>query len=147
MRSTKQQGKKKRRAHADPEQSLRTDALRAARDLPRRHRTLFDADRKRFRQLIQQAQGRVFRLRPGPKADARIAQAAREKDRGAEFRELFARYIDGYASMSQFTRTLAEDAFRRKVNEHLRHSRYHVARGKEPAQQFRPTIRPGNSGT
>lgn len=114
----------KRGLHTDPDTAIYADALRAARELMRRHRELYNTDRHRFRALVKKAQGRVFRLRPGPKADARIAQAAWELARGANLKDLFPKYIDGFTSMSEFTRALAQEGFRKKVNSYMqRHPR------------------------
>jgi hypothetical protein len=124
-----------RRPRLDPEKSLFDDATKKARELKRRHRALYDRDPIRFRALVKKANGRVFRLRPGPKADARIAQAARERASGCSWLELYSRFIDGHATMPEFTRALAEDSFRRKVNQKLRpryrsRSRKRTGRGK-----------------
>jgi hypothetical protein len=96
--------------------ALSHDALDSARKLKRDHRPVYDADPKKFRKVIARAQARVFRLKPGPKADPRIAQAASERRRGAGWKELCEKFIEHYREMSEFTRDLAETGFRRKVN-------------------------------
>jgi hypothetical protein len=110
------------RRRRDPGRALYRDALRAARLLKRVHRAFYDADPKAFRQSVHQAQGRIFRLKPGPKAkrDPRIALAARKRGSGAPWPDLYARFIDAYHGMTEFTRSLAEDGFRKKVNNYLR---------------------------
>lgn len=123
MRTTKQPGRTRGQRHTDRDKSLYNDALDAARQLRRKHRAVYDADRRHFRDVIKKAVVYVCRLRPGPKADPRIKLAAREKHRGAKWSDLFSKYVTGHGSMPEFTRVLAEDGFRRKVNEQLRHSR------------------------
>ncbi|HSW48687.1 MAG TPA: hypothetical protein VLH09_00865, partial [Bryobacteraceae bacterium] len=44
--------------------ALFQDAVSAARELRRKHRTFYDADLKTFRTTVRKAHGRVFRLRP-----------------------------------------------------------------------------------
>ncbi len=89
---------------SNPRKSLREAALAAARKLKREHRTCYDADPKAFRALVKKAHARVFRLRPGPKPNARIAQAARERGRGVRMEDLYLRYIDHYDRMTDYTR-------------------------------------------
>jgi len=106
-----------------PARALFTDALRAARELKRQHRAYYDADLKEFRTIVRKAHGRVFRLKPGPKPDARIALAARERAAGAAWQSLYPKHIDHYSQMPEFTRALAEEGFRRKVNRYLQRHR------------------------
>ena len=110
------------RRRRDPARALYRDALQEARLLKRVHRAYYDADPKAFRQTVQQAQSRIFRLKPGPKAkrDPRIPQAARKRGSGTPWPDLYARFIDAYHGMTEFTRSLAEDGFRKKVNNYLR---------------------------
>lgn len=109
MQRAKQTRRKMRQPRLDPDTALAQDAAKVLRQLRRKHRRLFDADRRHFRDVIKRAVGRLCRLRPGPKADLRIARAARELARGANVKDLFRTYIDGYASMCDFTRSLAEE--------------------------------------
>jgi hypothetical protein len=109
---------------ANSDQALYDDAADQARRLKRKYRAIYNADPHRFRTQVRKAHARVFRLKPGPKADARIARAARDVARGADLKDLFRTYIDGHNSMTEFTRTLAEEGFRKKVNRYLqRHPR------------------------
>jgi hypothetical protein len=124
MRASEHPGRKKNRPHVDPDKALYSDALEAARQLKRKHRAIYNRDPHRFRALVKKATGHVLRLRPGPKVNTRIAQAARARASGCAWTELYARYIDGYTTMPEFTRSLAEDSLRRRVNGKLRHSRY-----------------------
>jgi hypothetical protein len=107
-----------------PAKALFNDAATAARQLKRKHHAAYDADLKTFRATVQKAHSRVFRLRPGPKPDARIAGAARERAAKASWESLYKKYIDHHSEMTEFTRILAEEGFRRKLNGYLqRHSR------------------------
>lgn len=65
----------------------------------------------------------VFRLKPGPKPDARIAAAARERAAGATWESLYPKYNDHYSEMPEFTRVLAEEGFRRKRSGYLQRHR------------------------
>ena len=98
-------------------------AMDAARCLKREHRAEYERDPKAFRETVRKAHARVFRLKPGPRSDARIAQAARERARGVQWERLYPRFIDHYVGMPDFTRTLAQDGFRVKVNAYLRKHR------------------------
>lgn len=109
----------KRERKQNPKKALLEDALEAARVLKRKHRAYYATDPKVFRALVTKAHARVFRLRPGPKADARIAQAARERAQGAEWQALYPKCIDHYTVMPEFTRDLAESGFQRKVSAYL----------------------------
>jgi hypothetical protein len=62
-------------------------------------------------------------VRVGWRIAALIGRAARERARGMEWEELYPRYIDGYAALNLHTRTMAEDGFRRKVNNYLQRQR------------------------
>ncbi|HXN50001.1 MAG TPA: hypothetical protein VN893_25340 [Bryobacteraceae bacterium] len=103
----------------DPAKALSRDALEVARKLRRKHRAYYDADTKGFRALVKKAHSQVFRLKPGPKPNARIAQAACERGRGVRMEDLYLRYIDHYECMTEHTRSLAEEGLRRKVNHYL----------------------------
>ncbi len=103
----------------DPAGRLFDDALEAARRLKREHRAYYIANRKAFRATISKAHSRVFRLKPGPKQDTRIAAGARSRAHGATWEQLYAQHIDHYAGMPEFTRDLAEAGFKRKVNAYL----------------------------
>jgi hypothetical protein len=103
----------------DPKKALLQDALAAARKLKREHRAYHEADAKGFRKLVAKAHARVFRLKPGPKADRRIAEASRERASGAKWQALYLKHIDHYSSMPDFTRDLSESGFQRKVNAYL----------------------------
>jgi hypothetical protein len=104
--------------------ALFEDALASARSLKRNHHAYYASDRKGFRAIVKKAHARVFRLKPGPKADARMAKAARERADGGKWPELYPRHIEHYATMPEFTRELAEAGFRRKVDAHLRRHPY-----------------------
>jgi hypothetical protein len=92
----------------------------AARRLRREHRAEYDRDPRAFRETVRKAHARIFRLKPGPHGDPRIAEAARERARGMAWEPLYPRFIDHYAGMPEFTRDLAEGGFKRKVNGYLR---------------------------
>lgn len=120
-------GERSRKAKPDQDPTraaLYRDALASARTLKRKHRVYYAADQKGFRAVVKKAQARVFRLKPGPVADARIAGAARHRASGANWPELYPRHIEHYATMPEFTRDLAEAGFRRKVNAYLQHHPY-----------------------
>jgi len=103
--------------------ALFQEALEAARSLKRKYRGLYFSDQRAFRALIRKAHAKVFRLKPGPKPDCRIAKAARDRAAGCKWPSLY-RYIPHYDSMPEFTRDLAEAGFRRKVTDYLRHHPY-----------------------
>jgi hypothetical protein len=108
----------------DPAKALYNDAVEAARSLKKKHRSYYTADPLGFRAYVRQAHNCVFRLKPGPKADARIVQAAQLRAHGAAWKDLYPECIDGYGTMSEYTRSLAEEGFRKKVNTYLqRHPR------------------------
>lgn len=111
----------KAKPQKDRAKALYDDATEDARRLKRKHRAYFQRDPKSFRATVKKAHGRIYRLKPGPRTDPRIEAAARDRVRGAQWPELYAAYIDNYAKMSEFTRTLAEDGFRKKVNSYLQH--------------------------
>ena len=98
------------------------DALAAARRLKRQHAEFHRTDPKAFRDTVRKACNRVLRIKPGPKParDPRLGAAARERGRGGSWPELYVLYIDHHKQMTEFTRGLAEDSFRRKVNQYLR---------------------------
>jgi len=109
----------------DLRRALSRAAMALARQLTREFRTLYEADPKAFRSVAQQAQARVFRLKPGPKADPKIAQAAHERVGGAAWQTLYPKYIDYYTdTKSESTREYAEPGFPRKVNAHLQRHRH-----------------------
>jgi hypothetical protein len=104
----------------DPKKALLRDALAAARKLKCEHRAHYEADPKAFRAVVAKANARVFRLKPGPKPDARIAQAAWERRRGVQWSALYLRYLPYHAAMNEFVRDSAETGFKHKVNAFLR---------------------------
>ena len=106
-----------------PEKELFDHAAKAARELKRAHRAYYDTDLRGFRATVKKAHSRVFRLKPGPKPDARIAAAARERAQGASWESLYPKYIDFYWQMPESTRALAEEGFRKKVNTYLQRHR------------------------
>ena len=114
-------GSGKARPQKDRAKALYDDATEDARRLKRKHRAYFQRDPKGFRATVKKAQGRVYRLKPGPRTDPRIETAARDRVRGSQWPALYAAHIDNYAKMSEFTRALAGDGFRRKVNSYLQH--------------------------
>ena len=115
----KRSGSKETPGAGDPIQSLYNDALNCARELRRRHRALCERDLDAVRKTIRKAHARVFRRKPGPKADPRIGAAARERARGTTWDVLYSKYIPNYAPMQEYTRDYAESGFRRKVNSYL----------------------------
>src|SRR4051794_17830695 len=98
-----------------PTAALFGAAMDSARRLKREHRAKYERDPRAFRETVKKAHARVFRLKPGPHGDPRIAVAARERARAVAWEALYTRFIDHYAGMPDFTRDLAEDGFRRKV--------------------------------
>ena len=114
----------KRGRKRDLRKALSRAAVAFARQLKREFRTLHEADPKAFRAVVQKAQARIFRLKPGPKQDERIAQAGRERLGGAAWQTLYPKYIEFYAEMkSESTREYAESGFQKKVNGHLQRHR------------------------
>jgi hypothetical protein len=103
----------------DPATALFNDAVDQARLLKRKHRAFFESDHEGFRAGIRKAHSRVLRLKPGPKADPQIAVAARERALGANWEDLYPRFIPHHSQMLDFTRGLAEAGFQRKVNTYL----------------------------
>ena len=99
--------------------ALIKDAANAARRLKRDHRSYYERDPKAFREAVRKAHSRVFRLKPGPHGDPRIATAARERVRGVEWEQLYLKYIDFHGSMNEYICALAEAGFQRKVNAYL----------------------------
>ena len=95
-------------------------AMDAARRLKREHRAEYERDPKAFRETVRKANARIFRLKPGPHSDPRIAVAARERAQRRAWEPLYTKFIDHYSTMSDFTRALAESGFQRKVNAYLR---------------------------
>jgi hypothetical protein len=121
-------GRRKRFRHrvapSDPGQAVYTDAVEAARLLKRTHCAYYRANREDFRRQVRKAHADVFRLKPGPKEDVRIARAARERARGARWEDLTARYLELPATVSELTLAAAEEGLRRKVNRYMqRHPR------------------------
>ena len=104
------------------DRALYDDAFQQAGHLRQKHRARYVADPRQFRKIVRQAQSLVFRQKPGPKEDRRMAdligRAARERARGVEWEALYTRYIEGYDNLNPHTRTMAEDGFRRKVNKY-----------------------------
>jgi hypothetical protein len=132
---------KKKPGDTDPAQALYDDAREAARSLKRNHSTLCERDLDGFRAIIRKAHSRVFRRKPGPKADPRVGTAARERARGAVWEELYTKHIDHYGQMPEYTRAYAESGFRRKVNGYLqRHPLLHRK------LRQRSTTKTGDSG-
>ena len=86
---------------------------------PETHRAEYESDPKGFRQAVMKAHARIFRLKPGPQGDPRIAVAARERAQGSTWEPLYTKYIDHYVGMPEFTRDLAESGLRKKVNTYL----------------------------
>ena len=119
------------------EDAVYRDALKSARQLKREHRAYYDRDPKAFRALVKTAHNRVFRIKPGPKPkkDPRTAQAARKRAGGTPWRELYPVFIEGYQSMTEFTRSYAEEGFKAKVNEYRRkHPLRKFTTGNSPKQ-------------
>jgi hypothetical protein len=118
-------GKAKHKAgteRGDPDRALYQASLAAARRLKYEHRAYYREAPKTFRDTVRKAHSQIFRIKPGPKRkrDPRIAQAARKRARGISWGELCPHFIDGYWEMTEYTRSLAEDGFRGKVNDYLR---------------------------
>jgi hypothetical protein len=109
-------------AGGTPQRVLYSAALAEARRLKREHRAYYRADTEGFRTTVRKAHSRIFRMKPGPKPkrDPRIVQAARKRAGGASWPDLFPQFIDGYSTMTEFTRSYAEDGFKGKVNDYLR---------------------------
>jgi hypothetical protein len=105
-----------------PQRMLYSAALADARRLKREHRAYYRADPAGFRTTVRKAHSRIFRMKPGPKPkhDPRIAQAARKRAAGASWPDLFPDFIDCHGTMTEFTRSYAEDGFKGKVNDYLR---------------------------
>lgn len=102
-----------------PAYELYTDALNAARRLKKEYGRYFRTNPQDFRRQVRTAHSRIFRQKPGPKRDARIARAARERASGARWEDLTERYLELPATVSEFTRAAAEEGLRRKVNRYM----------------------------
>jgi hypothetical protein len=91
-------------------------------EFKRAHRAYYRENPQAFRATVRRAENRVLRLKPGPKRkyDPRIGKAARARARGASWTDLYPVYIDHYREMTEYTRSYAEEGFRKKVNEYLR---------------------------
>src|SRR6516164_1737487 len=109
MRANKRPRQTKRKTRIDPVKALSNYATEKARQAKRKYRAFYAADPHQFRKVYTKATARALRLRPGPKPNALIAQAARERASGRGWNELYPIYIDGHGSMSAHTRGLAED--------------------------------------
>jgi hypothetical protein len=118
--SQRKTGPAKRKRKRDPKKALYQDALGAYRKLKRGHRAYWEAEPKSFQATIKKAHSRVFRLKPGPKPDPRIAQAARERVRGAPWKVLYRKNIDHPEEMPRLTQELARPGFQKKVNSFIR---------------------------
>jgi len=136
-------GKRAPRVDRESEQerkALFREAIESARKLKRGHRALYDADPKAFRATVSKAQSRVFRLKPGPKQNAQIVLAARERARGVPWQDLFPKYIENYSSANEFVRALLETGFQRKVNQYLQRRRSIRRRAQGTQDKPRPDL-------
>jgi hypothetical protein len=108
----------------DPDRALYQASLATARRLKYEHRAYYRAAPKTFRDTVRKAHSRIFRIKPGPKPkrDPRIAQAARKRAGGVPWVELYPNFIDGYGEITEYTRGLAEEGFKGKVNDYLRNN-------------------------
>ena len=116
----------------DPTAELTMDVIAAIRELKRKHRELFRADPKAFREIVRRACARVLRLKPGPKPhrNPHIPKAARKHGRGTPWKDLYPAHIPGWPEMNEYTRSYAEDGFRRQINDYLsNHPRLKLPRG------------------
>jgi len=106
----------------EPRVALYHDAVEADRRLRREYREYYRSDPKGFRDTVRRAHARVFRMKPGPKPERNllIEKAARKRGSGVPWRDLCPAYIEHYGVLTAYTRGLAEDGFRRKVNQYLR---------------------------
>jgi hypothetical protein len=107
-------------AQNDPARGLFDDALEQDRLLKRKHRALYDSDHKAFRDVVAKAHGRVFRMKPGPKEDQLISQAAREVARGARVEDVFTREFPHRYPGDEDVYAMAIENFRGKVNKYIR---------------------------
>lgn len=115
----------------EPGGALYRAAIDLLTQLKRAHRDYYRENPQAFRATVRRAANRVFRLKPGPKLkrDPRIGQAARRRARGTPWIDLYPVYIDHYREMTEYTRSYAEEGFRKKVNDYLRnHPRRKSAR-------------------
>ena len=112
-----------RPGRGDPATALYADVVQISRRLKRTHRAYYHANHADFLHQVRKAQSQVFRLKPGPKEDAMIARAARERARGAPWGDLIVRYLDLPVTVSEFTRNAAEEGFKRKVGRFLQRHR------------------------
>ena len=109
-----------------PSHLVHSAAMVFYRGLKRTYRRFFLADPKGFRKSLRRAESLVFHQKPGPpkKHDPNIAAAARKRRVGAPWPDLYPLCIPGYDRLTEYTKGLAEDGFRRKVNLYLkRHPR------------------------
>lgn len=106
-------------ATTSPADELYTDALDAARRLKKKHGRYFRMSPQDFRRQVRTAHSRIFRRKPGPKGDARIARAACERASGIRWEDLTRRYLQLPATVSELTRAAAEEGLRRKVNRYM----------------------------
>lgn len=137
-----------RTAKTSPADELYTDALDAARRLKKKHGRYFRVNPQDFRRQVRRAHSRIFRRKPGPKGDIRIARAAHGRARGADWEKLYATYLEGRETMTDFTRGAAEEGFRKKVNRYLqRHSKLRRRYTKRTGTNIRTAKRKSPIGT
>jgi hypothetical protein len=117
-------GRRQLRGHPDPAGVLHQDALAALRILKREHHALFETSPDEFRRQVRKAQGRVLRLKRGPKPDQVIASAARAVAAGAKmedaFEDAFGRRYLGLKEKDPDLHAMVLESFRTKVNACIR---------------------------
>jgi len=115
-------GKRKRKR--DWKERLYQYRLKTDRKTRRKFWAHWKTDPKETRAILKKADGKVFRLKPGPKPDlqknALIVRAAAERAAGAQPEELCAKYIEGRARMTEYTRHYADAGFMKEVSKELR---------------------------
>jgi hypothetical protein len=111
----------------DPARSLFDAALQSDRALRRAYRSFYDSDPKGFRAIVAKARSRVFRMKPGPKEDPLVSQAAREVARGTRVEDVFRREFPHRRPGDEAVYVLAMETFRGKVNAYIR-KRPHLRR-------------------
>jgi hypothetical protein len=104
----------------DPARGLFHDALKQDRWLKRTHRALYMADPKAFRAVIAKARSRVLRMKPGPKDDPLVRQAAGQVARGARVEDVFRREFPHRRPGDEAVYAMALETFRGKVNTYIR---------------------------
>lgn len=113
------------------------------RKFKKKHRRFFEEHPKEAAAIAQKAFRRVFGQKPGPKTHPNTVKAGRARAAGSDWRSLYPKYIEGHDTMSEFTRSLAEAGFQKKVNSYIARNPRLAARRKKSLAKLRPQLPAG----